>query len=60
MGNVLLSFIFAAGAGAFVYAKVGRRLGYTNTGNVWTIVGITSFLTFLVFMILFGTLVDLS
>jgi hypothetical protein len=38
--DVLYSIFFGAGAAAFTYSKLGRRIGYGNTANVWTIVGV--------------------
>ena len=42
------SLLFAAGVAAFTYSKMGRRVGYGNQQNVWTIVGV-SFVIALVF-----------
>lgn len=38
--DFLYSIFFGAGVAAFAYSKMGRRVGYGNTANVWTIVGI--------------------
>jgi hypothetical protein len=38
--NFLYSLFFGAGAAAFAYSKMGRRVGYGNATNVWTIVGV--------------------
>ena len=38
MSNTFISLIFAAGAGLVVYSIVGKRLGYSNTGRVWSVV----------------------
>ena len=45
----LYSLFFGAGVAAFVYSKMGRRVGYGNTQNVTTIVLITFVLTTIVF-----------
>lgn len=60
MGNGLLSLFVAAGVAAFVYSKMGRRVGYGNSQNVWTLVGVSFALTFLVVFILLKTLVSLD
>jgi hypothetical protein len=38
--NLLLSLFFGAGVAAWIYSKMGRRLGYGNSQNVWTLVGV--------------------
>ena len=43
---------FAAGIATFAYTKMGRRIGYGNSGSVWMIVGVTFILTFLFFLTL--------
>lgn len=50
----LFSIFFGAGVGAFVYTKMGRRLGYGNQANVWTVVGVTFVLSSIVFYTLFS------
>ena len=35
MGSVLVAFILAAGAATFIYSKMGQRIGYSNTQQVW-------------------------
>ena len=52
MSDVLLSLMMAAGIAAFVYTKMGPRLGYGNAKNVWVVVGICFGLVFLVFITL--------
>ena len=44
--------MMAAGIAAFVYAKMGPRLGYGNAKNVWVVVGVCFGLVFLVFITL--------
>lgn len=60
MGNALLSLFVAAGVAGLAYSKLGRRVGYGNSANVWTIVGVIFGLTFLVMIILLNTLVSLD
>ena len=60
MGNFLLALMLAAGASAFVYAKMGRRIGYGNGTAVWQLVGITFVMVFLIVFILLKTLVSLD
>jgi hypothetical protein len=38
--DLLYSVFFGAGVAAFVYSKMGKRIGYGNTANVWTVVGV--------------------
>ena len=45
---LLVALAIGLGAGGFAYSKMGRRLGYENTANVWTIVGVAFFIGFLI------------
>lgn len=45
----LYSIFFAAGVAGFAYVKLGRRVGYGNSGSVWMIVGIAFVLSFIFF-----------
>lgn len=47
--SFLYATFFGAGVAAYVYSKMGRRVGYNNTGNVWTVVGVVFVLTTLFF-----------
>ena len=38
--NLMFSLFFGAGIATFAYTKLGRRAGYGNTKDVWTIVGV--------------------
>jgi len=46
MSNTIISLMLAAGVAGWTYSKMGRRLGYTNTGNVWLIVAVAFILVF--------------
>ena len=50
--DLLYSVFFGAGVAAFIYTKMGKRLGYGNSANVWTVVGITFVMTTIVFLTL--------
>jgi hypothetical protein len=45
----MFSVFFGAGVAAWVYSKMGRRVGYGNTKNVWTMVGVVFVLTSIFF-----------
>lgn len=60
MSNVLIALFVAAGVSAFVYAKMGKRVGYGNGKNVWTLVSISFVLSFVVMIIFLKTLVTLN
>ena len=60
MGDVLTSLFIAAGVAGLAYSKLGRRVGYGNSANVWTLVAVVFALTFAVVMILLNTLVSLD
>jgi hypothetical protein len=49
MSDFLYSIFFGAGVAAVAYSKMGRRVGYGNTGNVWMIVGIVFLLAAIFF-----------
>jgi hypothetical protein len=54
--NLLYAIFFGAGVAAFAYTRLGRRAGYGNTGNVWTIVGVIFVIATAVFVTIFGFL----
>lgn len=60
MSNAFIALFIAAGVSAFIYSKMGRRLGYQNQQNVWTVVGVVFVLAFAVVMILLSTVVTLN
>ena len=41
MNDVLLSLFVAAGVAGVAYAKLGKRAGYGNARQVWTLVAIS-------------------
>lgn len=38
MSDNIIAFIIAAGFGALIYSKLGKRVGYTNSKRLWTVV----------------------
>lgn len=60
MSKALLSLMLAAGIAALAYSKLGKRVGYGNASNVWTLVAVSFVLTFLIVFVLLSTLVDLN
>jgi hypothetical protein len=50
---MLYTIFFGAGVAAFIYTKMGRRLGYENAQNVWTVVGVSFVIGAVVFYTLF-------
>ena len=60
MSNMLIALFLGAGAGAFAYAKLGKRVGYGNSGNVLSLVAISSILVFVMVLILLNTVVSLD
>jgi len=55
--NFLFSLFFGAGVAAFAYSKLGRRVGYGNTQNIWVITGVTFFLATAVFYSIIALLI---
>ncbi|MGC1177318.1 MAG: hypothetical protein WA843_04570 [Candidatus Saccharimonadales bacterium] len=47
--NFMFAFFFGAGVAAFTYTRMGRRVGYGNTANVVTVVGVVFVLSTIVF-----------
>jgi hypothetical protein len=47
--NFLYAIFFGAGMAGFVYSRMGRRIGYGNSQNVWVVVGVTFVLTTIIF-----------
>jgi hypothetical protein len=48
MSDTLISLLVAASTATFVYTKLGRRIGYGNTQNVWAIVAVSFVIVFIV------------
>ena len=56
---LLYSIFFGAGVAAFIYTKMGRRLGYGNAQNVWTVVGVTFVIATIVFFTILSSVKSL-
>lgn len=59
MSNTFISLFMAAGVAAWVYSKMGRRVGYGNNQSVWTIVAVTFVLVFAFFFTLLTFVVNI-
>lgn len=57
--NFLYSIFFGAGVASIAYSRLGRRVGYGNSRNVWTIVGVIFVLATIVFFTVLTTFVSL-
>lgn len=57
--NFLISICFGAGVAAYAYSKMGRRVGYGNSANVWTIVGVVFVLTTIFFYTVMVYILDM-
>ncbi|HVI60530.1 MAG TPA: hypothetical protein VM535_00020 [Candidatus Saccharimonadales bacterium] len=51
--NLLYSIFFGAGVAGVAYTRLGRRVGYGNTQNVWIVVGVIFVLSTAVFFTIF-------
>ena len=60
MGNVFTALFLALGAGALAYSQLGKRVGYGNAKNVWTLVGMAIAITFVVAMLVLTTFISLD
>ena len=47
--DFLYSLFMGAGVAGFAYSRLGRRVGYGNTGEVWTVVGVVFILAAIFF-----------
>jgi hypothetical protein len=56
----LYSLFFGAGVAAIAYSRLGRRVGYGNSRNVWTIVGVIFVIASIVFFTILTTFLSLS
>jgi hypothetical protein len=54
--NLLFSVFFGAGVAAFAYTRMGRRLGYGNTGNQLVLVAVVFVLASIIFFTVFTTI----
>jgi hypothetical protein len=54
--RLLYAIFFGAGIAGIAYSRLGRRVGYTNTQNVWTIVGVVFIIASIIFYTILATL----
>jgi len=54
--RLLYAIFFGAGVAAIAYTRLGRRVGYSNTQNVWTIVGVIFIIAAIIFYTILATL----
>ncbi len=47
--NFLFALFFGAGVAAVAYSRLGRRVGYGNSQNVWLITGVIFVITTIIF-----------
>lgn len=59
MSNALLALFVAAGVAGLAYSKLGKRVGYGNQKNVWTLVAISFIISYIVVFLTINTLLDL-
>lgn len=52
--KLLYAIFFGAGVAGVAYSRLGRRVGYGNQANVWTIVGVI----FVIVTIIFYTILS--
>ncbi len=52
--KLLYALFFGAGVAGVAYTRLGRRVGYGNSQNVWLIVGVVFVLATLVFYTIFN------
>lgn len=58
MNNIIYAAILGAGVGAFVYSTIGRRTGYGNSQNVWTLVGAAFLLSTIIAYTIFAFVIS--
>jgi hypothetical protein len=47
--KLLYALFFGAGVAGVAYSRLGRRVGYGNSGNVWLITGVVFVLVTIIF-----------
>lgn len=47
--KLLYAIFFGAGVAAVAYSRLGRRVGYSNTQNVWVITGVIFVVSTIIF-----------
>jgi hypothetical protein len=52
--NFLYSIFFGAGVATVAYVKLGRRVGYGNSQNVWIVVSIAFVIATAIFYTIFA------
>lgn len=57
--DFLYAAFFGAGVAAFTYSKMGRRVGYGNAANVWTVVGVVFVITTIFFYTILRFIFDM-
>jgi hypothetical protein len=55
--KLMYSIFFGAAAAALAYSRLGRRVGYGNAANVWTIVGVVFVIFTILFYVSFASLI---
>ena len=50
MNSNIISLILGAGAAAFNYHYIGKRLGYSNTKKVWITTVVVFVIAYLIFL----------
>lgn len=58
--NLLYAIFFGAGVASFAYSRMGRRIGYGNSQNIWTMVGVIFVLSTIVFFTILTTFVSIG
>jgi hypothetical protein len=53
---MLYAIFFGAGVAGLAYTRLGKRVGYQNSRNVWTLVGIFFIIGTIVFYTILATL----
>jgi hypothetical protein len=54
--NLLYAIFFGAGVAGVAYTRLGKRVGYGNTQNVWLVTGVIFVIAAAVFFTIFTSL----
>lgn len=56
--NLLYAVFFGAGVAGVAYTRLGRRVGYGNTQNVWLVTGVIFVISSAIFFTIMSSIIS--